>query len=96
MTKTTWDGEVAAGTMTDDPEVLRAQIERTRTELGETVEALVAKADVRARTKEKLAGMSARASRKASEARGVAPWGAAALLGAVAVALVAWRRGWRR
>jgi Protein of unknown function (DUF3618) len=96
MTKTTWNGEVAAGTMSDDPEVLRAQIERTRTELGETVEALVAKADVRARTREKLAGMTARAGRTASQARGVAPWGAAAVLGALAVGLVAWRRGWRR
>jgi hypothetical protein len=96
MTRTTWDGEVAAGTMTDDPEALRAQIERTRSELGETVEALVAKADVRARAREKFAGMTARAGRKASEARGVAPWGAAALLGALAVALVAWRRGWGR
>jgi hypothetical protein len=96
MTRTTWDGEMAAGTMTDDPKALRAQIERTRTELGETVEALVAKTDVRARTREKLAGMTARAGQRASEARGAAPWGAAALLGALAVGLVAWRRGWRR
>lgn len=32
-----------------DPEQLRAEIRRTRVELGETIEALAAKADVRAR-----------------------------------------------
>jgi hypothetical protein len=39
----------------DDPEVIREQIEATRAELGETVEALAAKADVKAQVKEKVA-----------------------------------------
>ena len=94
MTRTPWDGEVAVGTVTDDPEALRAQIERTRTELGETIEALAAKADVRARTREKLAGMSARARHRAADARGLALWGAG-VVGALAAALVVWRRARR-
>ncbi|WP_433202892.1 DUF3618 domain-containing protein [Dactylosporangium sp. CS-047395] len=35
----------------NDPEALRAEIVRTRAALGETVEALAAKADVKARAK---------------------------------------------
>jgi ElaB/YqjD/DUF883 family membrane-anchored ribosome-binding protein len=38
---------------TKDPEQIRAEIEVTREELAETVEALAAKADVKARLKEK-------------------------------------------
>ena len=38
----------------DDPEVLRRDIERTREELGETVEALSHKADVKAQVAEKV------------------------------------------
>jgi len=34
-----------------NPEALRAEIQQTRTELGETVQALAAKADVKARLK---------------------------------------------
>ena len=41
--------------MPDDPALLRAEIERTRLELGETVAALAEKTDVKARTKEKVA-----------------------------------------
>lgn len=36
------------------PEEIEAEIERTREELGETVEALAAKTDVKARAKEKV------------------------------------------
>jgi hypothetical protein len=39
----------------DDPALLRAEIERTRLELGETVAALAEKTDVKARAKEKVA-----------------------------------------
>ena len=39
---------------TDDKEALRAEIEQTRAELGETVEALSAKADVKAQVKDKV------------------------------------------
>ncbi|MBA2630935.1 MAG: DUF3618 domain-containing protein [Thermoleophilaceae bacterium] len=38
----------------DDPEVLRAQIDETRAELGDTVEALTAKADIKGQVKEKV------------------------------------------
>jgi hypothetical protein len=37
-----------------DPEALRAEIRRTRAELGDTVQALAAKADVKARAKESV------------------------------------------
>lgn len=40
------------GNGTGDPEGLREEIRRTRIELGETVEALAAKADVKARLKD--------------------------------------------
>jgi hypothetical protein len=38
----------------EDPRQLRAQIEETRAELGDTVEALAGKADVKGRAREKL------------------------------------------
>ena len=38
----------------DHPEALREQIEQTREELGDTVEALSAKADVKGQVKEKV------------------------------------------
>ncbi|HEV2639316.1 MAG TPA: DUF3618 domain-containing protein [Actinocrinis sp.] len=40
---------------TKDPEVLREQVAQTREDLGDTVAALAAKADVKQRTKTKLA-----------------------------------------
>jgi len=43
---------VAAGS--GDPEQIRAQIEATRQELGDTVEALAAKADVKAHARERI------------------------------------------
>jgi len=43
-----------SGQSTPDPDVLREGIEQTRAELGETVQALSAKADVKARTKEQV------------------------------------------
>jgi len=42
----------------DDPEQIRQDIERTREQLGETVEALVAKTDVKARAKERAGQLS--------------------------------------
>ena len=38
----------------DDPDQIRAQIDETRQELGETVEALAAKVDVKAQVKDKV------------------------------------------
>jgi Protein of unknown function (DUF3618) len=42
----------------DDPEALLAEIDRTRQELGDTVEALAAKADVKARAQQRAAEVS--------------------------------------
>jgi hypothetical protein len=42
--------------MGQDPDEIRQQIEQTRTEMGETVEAIGYKADVPSRAKEAVAG----------------------------------------
>jgi hypothetical protein len=42
-----------------DPEQIRAEIEATRQELGDTVEALAAKADVKAHARERIERMKA-------------------------------------
>jgi hypothetical protein len=52
-----------------DPEQLRQEIERTREELGETVEALIAKADVKARTRERVGEISERLREATTQAR---------------------------
>jgi len=44
---------------TNDPEQIRADIEQTREELGETVAALSAKTDVKARAKDRIEGTKA-------------------------------------
>jgi ElaB/YqjD/DUF883 family membrane-anchored ribosome-binding protein len=59
MTKPTPEQEVIA---------LRYEIERTRAELGETVELLAAKADVKARAQEAMDEVKGRARAKAAEA----------------------------
>jgi ElaB/YqjD/DUF883 family membrane-anchored ribosome-binding protein len=57
---TSGDAKVAA---------LRNEIEQTRTELGETVEELAARADVKARAKEKVEETKAKAVAGATEAK---------------------------
>ena len=52
-----------------DPDQLKQDIERTREELGETVEALIAKADVKARTRERVGGISERLRGATTQAR---------------------------
>ncbi|MEH1016078.1 DUF3618 domain-containing protein [Micromonospora sp. CPCC 206060] len=52
-----------------DPEALRAEIRRTRMELGETVEALAAKADVRARLKDSADQAKGRMREQAAQTR---------------------------
>jgi Protein of unknown function (DUF3618) len=52
----------------DDQQALAEDIERTREELGATVEALAAKADVKARAREKAAEMSGRLTGAAGQA----------------------------
>jgi hypothetical protein len=52
---------------TDDADALRAEIQATRQELGETAEALAAKADVKGRAKEAAADAANRAKEAAKE-----------------------------
>jgi Tfp pilus assembly protein FimV len=51
-----------------DVEALRAEIKQTRAELGETVQALAAKADVKARAKEQVEQTKQRVKAQAAEA----------------------------
>ena len=57
------------GAVPDDPEQLRLEIERTREQLGETVEALVAKTDVKARAREQAEQLSQRLKGTTAQAR---------------------------
>jgi len=50
-----------------DPDALRAEIEQTRAELGETVQDLAAKADVKARAKHALGDAKDRAQDRLSD-----------------------------
>ena len=64
------------------PEQIRAEIEQTREELGDTVEALTGKADVKGQAKDRIASIKDTAQRKQSEfasrAREVTPESAGA------------------
>jgi Protein of unknown function (DUF3618) len=55
--------------VSDDPQQLAAEIERTRERLGETVEALAAKADVKARAQHKAGQLTGQLKSKANEAK---------------------------
>jgi ElaB/YqjD/DUF883 family membrane-anchored ribosome-binding protein len=55
-------------TSPDDQQELEKEIEQTREQLGETVEALTAKVDVKARAQQKLGQLTARLKGKATEA----------------------------
>lgn len=67
------------GRTASDAEELREQVERTRHELGRTVEALADKADVKARGRAKAAEVKDRAAHTAGEWRHKAAEGAARL-----------------
>jgi Protein of unknown function (DUF3618) len=54
---------------TRDPEEIRREIEATRQDLGDTVEALAAKADVKARARERIRGTKASMADKAGQLR---------------------------
>ena len=56
-----------------DPEQIREDIEATRQELGDTVEALAAKADVKARMRDKVASTKQSAAQKLGKARESSP-----------------------
>jgi ElaB/YqjD/DUF883 family membrane-anchored ribosome-binding protein len=55
-----------------DPDQLREEIEETRRELGDTVEALAAKADVKSRMREKVEATKDSAAQKKDEILGKA------------------------
>lgn len=55
-------------TSPDGQQELEKEIERTREQLGETVEALAAKVDVKARAQEKVSRLAARLTGTATEA----------------------------
>ncbi|HEX2417504.1 MAG TPA: DUF3618 domain-containing protein [Micromonosporaceae bacterium] len=57
---------------TTDPDLIRREIARTRQELGLTVEALMARADVKARAREKVDDARRRVAALAGPASGVA------------------------
>ena len=59
----------AAPGQPDDPQELREEIERTREHLGRTVEALVAKADVKARAQDEASRLIGRLKARAVQAR---------------------------
>lgn len=53
----------------DDPELLMQQIEQTREQLGETVDQLAAKVDVKSRARDKVAQLTGRAKSSTAQAR---------------------------
>jgi ElaB/YqjD/DUF883 family membrane-anchored ribosome-binding protein len=61
---------IAAVTDTQDPEQIQRDIEQTREELGDTVEALTEKADVKAQAKQKLEATKASAAEKKEQLLG--------------------------
>jgi hypothetical protein len=80
---------------------LRADIERTRQQLGETADALAAKADVRAQAKQKANQLKNQAAARANQVKEQAAGGwlsspsalaAAAAVVFAAIAIAAWRR----
>jgi hypothetical protein len=56
-----------------DPEQIREEIEATRQELGDTVEALAYKADVKARVRDKIESTRESAAGKLGKAREASP-----------------------
>jgi Protein of unknown function (DUF3618) len=76
--------------MGEDPRTIRQEIERTRSDMGDTVEALGYKTDVKTRTKEAVSGKVDSAKGGAERAKGAAeqnPLGLA--IGAAAVGFLA-------
>ena len=66
------DDGTTATNAPEDPQQLRAEIERTRRELGDTVAALAEKTDVKARAKEKVSEVRHTMSEKKTELMGKA------------------------
>ena len=61
-------GRTGGTESSDDPEVIRQQIEATRADLGQTVEALAAKADVKAQLRSKMTAGKENLKKKGEEA----------------------------
>jgi Protein of unknown function (DUF3618) len=57
-------------TQTQDPEQIQREIEQTREQLGDTVEALARKADVKAQAKRKIEGTKASVSERKEQLLG--------------------------
>jgi ElaB/YqjD/DUF883 family membrane-anchored ribosome-binding protein len=66
------DDSTTAAQPPEDPQQLRAEIERTRRELGDTVAALAEKTDVKARAKEKVSEVRHNVTEKKTELMGKA------------------------
>lgn len=60
---------VAGGEHQDDPQALREQIEQTRAELGDTVQALSDKTDVKGRANEKIEDTKEQVREKVQDTR---------------------------
>jgi hypothetical protein len=75
-------GSIAASP--DDPRQLEAEIERTRERLGETVQELVARVDVKSRARAKAAEMTGRVKTTTTQARKNAAARAGSVRGQVA------------
>jgi hypothetical protein len=65
--ETTNGADGADGDETKSPEQIRAEIEQTREQLGDTVEALAAKTDVKAQAKSRIAAAKDTAQSKRDE-----------------------------
>jgi Protein of unknown function (DUF3618) len=74
MTTENQPGDLAAGSAADNERELLQEIEQTRGRLGETVEELAAKADVKARAEAKVADLQARLQSKAADAAASPAW----------------------
>jgi hypothetical protein len=62
----------SAGHASDNPELIRQEIERTRQQLGETVDRLAAKADVKSRARAEAAVLTGRLKSSGRSAAGSA------------------------
>jgi len=90
-----------AGSTADSPERIRAEIERTRQQLGDAVELLVAKADVKRRARSEVSALTGRVkttlrttkrSAAGSARKNPVPLAVAAGLVFVALSLAVWQR----
>ena len=79
------------GTSPDDPEAIRADIERTRENLAETVDLLHAKLDVKSQAKARIAQLRAQATTDSGKPRPEVIAGAVGVV-LLVVGLVWWRR----